>query len=154
MRAWRSHAGDLRVKGNKLVDWEEDVRRHFEPARELTTPWRWKNAREEGFGRWLLDIRQKLLTDEAINLASMPKNVQHVALDGDNDYQKRLRACGTKAPTTEGCVLIIADATNPPEQRRFASQTPGAVVAENVDLRDFVEFARNFDLGAPKVLVP
>jgi hypothetical protein len=49
-------------------------------------------------------------------------------------------------------VLIMADATKPNEQRRFASQTPGAVVAENVDMRDLVDFAETLDLDDDDVL--
>jgi AAA domain len=139
-------------KGNQLVDWDDDVHGAFPTAGELSTPWRWINAGEEKFGRWLLEMRQKLLAGEAIDLASAPRNVQHVALDGVNDHNLRLRACLTKAPTVDGCVLIIADSTKPPEQRRYASQTPGAVTAETVDMRDLVSFARDFDLGAPDVL--
>jgi DNA helicase-2/ATP-dependent DNA helicase PcrA len=139
-------------KGNQLVDWDENVHGHFAPAGELSTPWRWINAGEEGFGRWLLSVRQKLVKGEAIDLTSAPKNVRHVALDGVKDHELRLRACLTKVPAAEGCVLIIADSTKPAEQRRFASQTPGAVTAETVDMRDLVDFARNFDLTMPKLL--
>ncbi|MGY3652351.1 hypothetical protein ACVWWR_001638 [Bradyrhizobium sp. LM3.2] len=49
-------------------------------------------------------------------------------------------------------MLIVADATKPAEQRRFASQTPGAVAAESVDMRDLVEFANAFDLGHAQAL--
>jgi DNA helicase-2/ATP-dependent DNA helicase PcrA len=129
-----------------LVDWAEDVHGYFEPAGELATPWRWINAEEEDFGRWLLEVRQRLLAGETINLAAAPKNVVHVALDGTDDHKARLKACLTKAPTTDGCVLIVADSTKPAEQRRFARQTPGAVTAESVDMRDLVEFADGFDL--------
>jgi hypothetical protein len=73
-------------------------------------------------------------------------------LDGVDDHKLRLRACLTKAPTADGCVLIVADSTKPTEQRRYASQTPGAVAAESVDMRDLVEFTESFDLADPKVL--
>jgi hypothetical protein len=139
-------------KGNQLVDWDEDVHAQFASAGELSTPWRWINAGEEAFGRWLLDTRQDLLEGKTIDLASAPKNVRRVALDGVKDHELRLRACLTKAPTAEGCVLIIADSMKPPEQRRYASQTPGAVTAESVDMRDLVDFARGFDLATPKAL--
>jgi DNA helicase-2/ATP-dependent DNA helicase PcrA len=139
-------------KGNQLVDWKEDVHAQFAPAAELSTPWRWIAAGQEGFGRWLLTIRQKFLEGEPVDLAAAPRNVRHVALDGAHDHEIRLRACLTKAPTAEGCVLIIADSTKPAEQRRFASQTPGAVVAESVDMRDLVEFACIFDLAKTMVL--
>ncbi len=139
-------------KGNKLVDWDGDVHRNFERAGELSTPWRWINAGEEAFGRWLLQARQRLLAGKSIDLSSAPKNVVHVVLDGVDDHKLRLRACLTKAPTADGCVLIVADSMKPTEQRRYASQTPGAVAAESVDMRDLVEFAESFDLADPKVL--
>jgi DNA helicase-2/ATP-dependent DNA helicase PcrA len=139
-------------KGNTLVDWDEDVKAYFGSAGELATPWRWINAKEEAFGRWLLAVRQRLLAGETIDLATAPKNVVHVVLDGTDDHKARLKACLTKAPTADGCVLIVADSTKPAEQRRFASQTPGAVTAESVDMRDLVEFADGFDLNDERAL--
>lgn len=139
-------------KGNALVDWDDDVLRTFGNTATLATPWRWKNAGEEAFGLWLLEARKTLLEDGAIDLSLAPKNVTHILLDGLNDHAMRLKACLTKAPTADGCVLIVADATKPPEQRRFASQTPGAVAAESVDLRDLVEFAQSFELGDARAL--
>jgi DNA helicase-2/ATP-dependent DNA helicase PcrA len=55
-------------------------------------------------------------------------------------------------PDDTGCVLIIGDSANPESQRLFASQTPGAVTIEAVDLRDLVSFARDFNLRAPDAL--
>jgi hypothetical protein len=65
---------------------------------------------------------------------------------------KRLAAARARAPGRDPCVLIIGDSTNPASQRQFASQTPGAVTVEAVDLRDLVAFARRFDLDAPDAL--
>ncbi|ODM84093.1 hypothetical protein A6452_14950 [Bradyrhizobium elkanii] len=139
-------------KGNALVDWESDVLTNFGDAGELKTPWRWINAGEKVFGQWLLGVRKTLLARGSVDLASAPKNVIHMALDGADDHALRLKACLTKAPTTDGAVLIIADSTKPAEQRRFARLTPGAVAAESVDLRDLVDFARGFDLKASNAL--
>ncbi|TYL85804.1 UvrD-helicase domain-containing protein [Bradyrhizobium cytisi] len=139
-------------KGNALVDWDADVLASFGDAGELKTPWRWINAGEKAFGEWLLGVRKTLLAGGSIDLASAPRNVVHIALDGSDDHALRLKACLTKAPTADGSVLIIADSTKPTEQRRFARQTPGAVVAESVDLRDLVDFARAFDLSASNAL--
>ena len=97
-------------------------------------------------------MRRRLLAGEAIDLGSAPENVRHIPLDGVKDHELRLRACLTKTPTAEGRVLIIADLTKPAEQRQFARQTPGAVAVENVDMRDLVDFSRNFDLASPKAL--
>lgn len=139
-------------KGNALVDWNTDVLASFGDTGELKTPWRWINAGEKAFGQWLLDIRKTLLAGGGVDLASAPKNVIHIALDGTDDHAQRLKACLTKAPTADGSVLIIADSTKPAEQRRFARQTPGAIAAESVDLRDLVDFARAFDLKASNAL--
>ena len=34
----------------RLADWEKEVREHFPTVGELSTPWRWINAGERGFG--------------------------------------------------------------------------------------------------------
>jgi hypothetical protein len=137
---------------NGLIDWEADVLPAFPSIGELTKPWRWINAGEPVFGQWLLDVRKALLAGTTIDLSTAPSNVRRIEFDGSNDHAQRLKACQAKAPTSDGCVLIIADATKPNEQRRFASQTPGAVTAENVDMRDLVSFANQFDLKAEGAL--
>ena len=55
-------------------------------------------------------------------------------------------------PPGGGSVLILGESTNPGSQRRFASQTPGAVTVEAVNFTDFVAFAAELDLGNPKAL--
>src|ERR1043165_4122711 len=137
---------------NILVDWETDVHSQYGRSGELTTPWRWINAGEAAFGTWLLAVRRDLLAGKEIDLRRAPPNVTHVPLGGEEDHERRLHACRTKARTPDGCVLIMADSTKPKEQRRFARQTPGAVLAENVDLRDLVEFAEQLDLTADDLL--
>jgi UvrD/REP helicase N-terminal domain len=139
-------------KGNKLVEWDEDVLASFPASGELATPWRWKNAREEEFGLWLVQARRDLLAGKPIDLAKAPANVTHMLLDGKADHETRLSACRVKAPTEDGFVLIMADSRKPVEHQRYASQTPGAVTAENVDMRDLVEFAETFDLAEPDAL--
>lgn len=75
-----------------------------------------------------------------------------VQLDGKQDYQKRLFAARARPPDTTGHVLIIADSKSPETQRQIASQTPGAVTVEAVDLKDLVSFARGFDPRAENSL--
>jgi DNA helicase-2/ATP-dependent DNA helicase PcrA len=137
----------------RLADWEADVRTHFPHIAQLSTPWRWINAGERAFGEWLLDVRSRLLARQPIDFRSAPPNVTWVPLDGRDDRAKRLMACQTKAPTESGSVLIIGDSRDPASQRRFASDTPGAVAVEGVELRDLVDFARRFDLRHPDALV-
>jgi DNA helicase-2/ATP-dependent DNA helicase PcrA len=134
-----------------LAKWEE-VCAYFPLAGELFTPWRWINAGAEPLGRWLLEIRGKLLRGEPIDLRKAPAEVTWVHLDGTEDHQRSLVAARTRAPNDEGCVLIIGDSKNPEGQRQFASQTPGAVTVEAVDLKDLVIFARDFDLAAADAL--
>ena len=136
---------------DNLADWDE-VTEYFPVVSQLNTPWRWINAGAEPLGRWLLEVREKLLRGEAIDLRQAPAGVTWVELDGSDDHAKRLAAARARAPGRDPCVLIIGDSTNPASQRQFASQTPGAVTVEAVDLRDLVAFARRFDLDAPDAL--
>lgn len=138
--------------GDDLASWEEHVCSYFPVAGELTTPWRWINAGSEPLGRWLLEVRTKLLKKEPVDLNSAPTGVTWVNLDGTNDHEKRLEAARTKPRKADGRVLIIGDSTSPDNQRRIASQTPGAVTVEAVDLKDLVAFSKDFDLTSPKAL--
>jgi hypothetical protein len=133
------------------ADWERQVKAHFPHAGELATPWRWINAREEAFGRWLLEARHILQARGAIDLRTAPANVRWVQLDGVNDHRLRLAAGSVRPPGADGRVLIMADSTNPTAQRDFAGQIPGGVVVENVDMRDLVAFGENFDLASPGI---
>jgi DNA helicase-2/ATP-dependent DNA helicase PcrA len=135
-----------------LATWDEQVRGYFPLAGELATPWRWINAGAEPLGRWLLEVRGKLLRGELVDLRTAPKGVTWVQLDGTKDHERRLEAARVRPPVGDGRVLIIGDSTSPDSQRRFASQTPGAVAVEAVDLKDLVAFAKGFDLDSPSAL--
>lgn len=63
------------------ADWEREVKAQFPSAGELDTPWRWINAGEEDFGRWLLAMRAILTASGSIDLAAAPANVQWVRLE-------------------------------------------------------------------------
>lgn len=138
--------------GDDLVKWDEQVCSYFPLAGELATPWRWINAGAEQLGLWLLDVRSKLLRGEPLDIRTAPDGVTWVHLDGTNDHEKRLDAARVRPPSADGRVLIIGDSTSPDSQRRFASQTPGAVTVEAVDLKDLVAFAKRFDLASPHAL--
>lgn len=138
--------------GDVLAKWQEEVCAVFPLVAQLNTPWRWINAGAEPLGQWLLEVREKLLRNEPIDLRTAPAAVSWVELDGSKDHERRLMAARIRPPVDTGCVLIIGDSTNPNSQRQFASQTPGATTVEAVDLRDLVSFARTFDLEAPDAL--
>ena len=133
------------------ADWDLAVRAAFPDAGELTNPWRWINAGEEAFGRWLLEVRQVLLRKGSIDLGKAPANVRWVRLDGENDRRLRISAGSCQPPAPDGRILIMADSTNPAAQREFASQIPGGVVVENVDMRDLTAFGEGFDLASPSI---
>ena len=130
------------------IDWPGVVCARFPAAISLTTPWRWVNAGTEGFGRWLLDVRERLLLGQKVDLSTAPAEVTWVELDGTEDHQRQLRAGQTRAVNRNGTVLIIGESTSPASQRNFASQIPGATMVEAVDLRDLVDFARNLKFQA------
>jgi DNA helicase-2/ATP-dependent DNA helicase PcrA len=138
--------------GNELADWDKHVCAHFPLAGELTTPWRWKNANTEIFDRWLLDVRRRLIDRTPIDLTRAPPEVSWVHLDGSENRVRQLRAASTRPPDRDGTVLIIGKSTSPPSQQEFASQTPGAVTVEAVDLKDLVQFSRDLDFERPDAL--
>lgn len=138
-------------QGNALADWDQHVCTYFPIAAELNQPWRWINAGEEGFGRYLLDVRRALIAGQGVDLSAAPTNISWVHLDGTEDHQRRLRAGAVAAAEGEK-VLIIADSKSPNGQRQFASQIHGAVTVESVDMRDLVTFGEGLDLASAGLL--
>jgi hypothetical protein len=130
-----------------LPDWHAQVCKRFSVVGQLATPHRWIRVGEEGFGRWLLAMRPVLEGGGSIDLGgAIPPNVTWVSLAGDGtDHPARLAAGRCNAPGDEK-VIIIADSTKPAQQRAYASQIPGAITVENVDLTDLTGFANDFDL--------
>ncbi len=135
-----------------MPDWTNEVCAQFPMVGELQTPWRWINAGEEAFGQYLLAIRHELVAGGRIDLTQAPANVSWVRLGGPHDHAFRLQAARANPPGADGKVLIIADSRNPQGQRDFASQIPGAVTVESVDMRDLVAFGENLHLGSPSIL--
>jgi DNA helicase-2/ATP-dependent DNA helicase PcrA len=138
-------------QGNALANWDKQVCGQFPVVAELGTPWRWINAHEEAFGRYLLDVRSALIAGQGVDLSEAPRNVRWVRLNGTTDHEQRIRAGSVSVADGER-VLIIADSKNPAGQRRFASQIFGAVTIENVDMRDLVQFGDELNLTSPELL--
>jgi len=132
-----------------LASWDDHVQKNFPIVGELNRPWRWINADTEELGEWLLGVRRALARDEQIDIREAPEQLTWIQLDGtQGDHEKRLRAASVRPSQRSGCTLIIGESTSPNSQRRFASQIPGAVTVEAVDLRDLVTFARTLDLSS------
>ena len=132
---------------DRLAAWDHEVCADFPGTGELSIPWRWINADARPLGCWLLEQRKNLLEREPIDLRAAPSAVNWVELDGTEDHQRRLRAARIRLPENHGSVMIIGESTSPESQRQFASQTPGAVTVEAVDLRDLVAFANAFEVS-------
>lgn len=139
-------------QGNALANWNEQVCAHFPVVGTLQTPWRWRNAGAENLGQWLLQARELLLAGQKVDMRNVPLQVTWVPLVQGNEHTQRLAAARTVAPVAEGRVLIIGDSTNPVGQQSVASQTPGAVTIEAVDLRDLLTFGRTFDVASANAL--
>ena len=138
--------------GDKLPKWEK-VCEFFPVVGALTIPWRWRNADAEALGRWLLDVRENLMRGAPVDLRTAPPSVTWVQLDGTaEDHRRRLLAARVRPKSADGHVLIIGDSTKPDSHRQFASQTPGAVTIEAVDLKDLVLFGRGLNIAAPEAL--
>lgn len=138
-------------QGNPLPDWGSDVCAAFPVQAELRVPYRWRNAQTDEFGEWLLEVRRKLLQGDPVNLEEAPPEVSFVLLEGGNDRERQLSAARNHA-FASGTVIIIGNSKSPASQRELASQIPGAVTVEAVDLKDLVRFAREFDINAPDAL--
>ena len=139
-------------RGNQLVEWVADVEARFPSAGILSIPWRWQLSGAEALGRWLLSLRPLLSACQPIDLRNAPAEVRWVQLIPGNEAQQRLLASRVNAPGNEGTVLVIGDAMNVQGRHQLASQTPGAMSIEAVDLRDLISFARGFDIHAPSAL--
>lgn len=136
-----------------LAHWEDDVCACFPVTFELSTPWRWANVGEQALGEWLLEVRARLARGEGVDLRGAPPAVRWVPLDGTAaDYPRQLSAAQAAPPNRGGSVLILVDSRRKQDQRRLASHIKGATTVEAVDLRDFVDFADELNLGRPDVL--
>ena len=137
---------------DELADWDQGVCAYFPLAGELETPWRWIKANSEPLKRWLLEVvRANLMRAVPVDLRTAPACVRWVALDGTEDHKRRLLAARTRPPSDDGRVLVICSSPRDVQQQ-IASQTPGAVTVEAVDLKDLLSFAKKFNLSAPDAL--
>lgn len=133
------------------VDWDSEVLKFFPLIGELDVPHRWHNVGCHELGQWLLDIRPLLRAGKPIDLLTAPKEVEWVEISSPADSVTLLKAARTATPNKGGSVLILCAGKNKKRQQDVARHTPGAVVVENVDLTDFIEFAETFsfeDAGA------
>ncbi len=130
-----------------LADWDKHVSKHFPKVSELDSPWRWRNAGNEELGQWLLSVRKSLLAGEPVDLATAPKSVNWVELDGDDDHSKLVAAARCSHKETKETSLVIGDSKSAASRYRIAKNVPGIVAVEPVDLKDLITFASGLDLS-------
>ena len=130
------------------VDWDTEVLRDFPLICELDIPYRWNNVGCDALGQWLLDIRPQLKSGSSIDLNDSPAEVEWLQISGPRDAENLLKAARSKSPSKGGSVMIICSGMNKKRQQQVARHTPGAVVVENVDLTDFIDFAEYFSFNA------
>lgn len=135
-----------------LVHWEREAQAEFPPIGALQTPWRWRLAGMEALGAWLLQARDTLQAGQPVDLRGAPDGIRWIQLTQGTEVQQRLLAARTAAPDRDGRVLVIGDSINVAGRHQLTMQTPGATSVEAVDLKDLVNFARQFNLASPQAL--
>lgn len=133
---------------DRLANWENEVCKYFPIQVELDRPWRWINAGCEPLGQWLLEVRNKLLRGERIDLVLAPPEVKWVRVYDNRDYEKLANASREKSPVKGGGVLIICESKNANSRYEIAKRVYGAEIVEAVDLRDLTNFAESFVLDS------
>jgi hypothetical protein len=93
-----------------------------------------------------------LQAGQPVDLRGAPEEVQWVRLSQGTELQQRLVAARTEPPNRDGRVLVIGDSINVNGRHQLTMQTPGATSVEAVDLKDLVNFARQFDLASSNAL--
>lgn len=129
----------------RVAHWDREVRAHYADHGQLITPWRWRNVGAEPLGEWLLQVRGQLAQGKAIDVRTGPsQHVTWIHADAASGDQKRLEAARFRAPGRDHRVLVIGDSRAAASRHRTAAATPGAVVVENVELKELVDFAKRF----------
>ncbi len=126
-----------------LPDWDTRVAIDFPVVRTFDEPWRWNNAGEGAFGRWILEARQGLLGGTGLDLRGAPPNVIWRQKPADatalavaqRDVVLRLRSADGEG------LLVIGDSRRPTSRSDFARQTAGMHVVEPVELGDLITAA-------------
>ncbi|WP_439500444.1 UvrD-helicase domain-containing protein [Aminobacter ciceronei] len=103
------------------VDWDSEVFPTFARSAELSTPWRWKNAKNGELADWLSDVRAALEQNKPIDLTSRPQSVTWTALPADaTRHQATIVGQCLEAMSENdlGNLIVIGDSTS--ENRRSA----------------------------------
>lgn len=137
-------------KPGELPDWDRAVVSDFPVVATFSTPWRWDNAGEPDFGKWVLDARTRLLAGGPLDLSSAPPNVRWVKKGADPTsitLVQRGAVAAIKPGPKEG-LLVIGDSFSRASRSKFARGAAGMTVVEPVDLGDMIEAAGAIERAA------
>jgi superfamily I DNA/RNA helicase len=134
---------------DEMVSWDE-VSSCFAHLATLEKPYRWINAENEVYGRWLLEIREKLKNNQPINLGEAPDCVS-IEITGINPTEdnRRIIAKAKARLAPEERRLIIGDKTNITSKTLIKSlSTPRYTLIESLDskeVKSLLKFAAVID---------
>lgn len=93
--------------GEGIVDWERNIKPHFDELGKLTVPWRWKLSGSEPLGKWLFEIRDKIAEGK---LPSVPRELQgfkHTYCDLDNPKDPKRLIEFLRLGKEEGRCIVV-----------------------------------------------
>ncbi|EPE2223008.1 UvrD-helicase domain-containing protein [Vibrio vulnificus] len=93
--------------GDGVVDWEKNIKPHFDELGKLTVPWRWKLSGSEALGKWLFEIRDKIAEGK---LPSVPRELQgftHTYCDLDNPKDPKRLIEFKRLGKEEGRCIVV-----------------------------------------------
>jgi len=97
----------------EVPDWDTDVGKAFDQHVVLGDPWRWKNAKNETLGRWIQDVRERILSGGPIRLDNSPACVRHHSCPaGQTGRSIRLTAARCSHRQANETLLVIGDTVN------------------------------------------
>jgi len=128
------------AKGEKLVDWDIDVKSYFTSISELTIPYRWQNTNLR-LGGWLKNVREKIYAEQTFDLPSSVVN--HVVLSDSSSRATCYRLMRTQNDTV---VAIHPELKHANSCHTLASQLIGNYQSiEEVDAKELQKHAKKFD---------
>jgi len=137
-------------KGQRPVDWTADVFPLFGKAREMTTPWRWRNAGNAELADWLAGVRLTLEQGGNIDLTSRPECVKWESFPSDPKVRqgKIVGTCkSVMGKASEGRLVVIGDPANI-NIRASLAQKLAAVGFSNIDplgCKHLYDFAKKIE---------
>jgi len=136
--------------GQEPVDWNNDVFRTFPKLGELTTPWRWKKAKNEELAEWLTSARRTLECGESIDFAGRPKCVSWTPLPTDRreHHAAIVKQCLTAmGSSSTGYLIVIGDAANINHRTELAKRlsSKGFSNIEPVSCKELYRAAKAID---------